>query len=246
MYKKELTGIRFLLVSQILRLITEVFVVAVFIFNYVSDSTLETIIQDVSGNLQNFVVIMSLDAMMFVFSLVSTIIYSIGIIMLSRYERKFLPAVFTLIIGNAASFVTYLPIGDMIADVIPVFSDVMLMVTTLTVMEGIMRIAYRINDEKLYSFGDLLVKICAAGYVVNMLCSICTLIFSSSYSYDDVVTVFSAASVFIELAIYIMFFVLIVRVIKSLKYYINNSEQITNSDQPSADTEEVGIETASA
>ena len=186
-------------------------------------------------------IIMALDSMMFFFSLVSTIIYAIGIIMLSRYERNFMPAIFTLFIGYATAFVTYLPIGDMLSDVILVFSDVMLMVTTLTVMEGIMRIAYRINDEKLYSFGDLLVKISAAGYVVNMLCSICTLIFSSTYnSYDTVATVFSAASIIIELAIYIMFFILVLRTLRSLKNYIKITELTPSSP------EEVGIETVSA
>ena len=246
MYKKELTGMRFIFVSQVLRLITEVFVVSSFIFNYVSGATIETILQDVAGNIKSFMIIMALDSMMFFFSLVSTIIYAIGIIMLSRYERNFMPAIFTLFIGYATAFVTYLPIGDMLSDVIPVFSDVMLMVTTLTVMEGIMRIAYRINDEKLYSFGDLLVKISAAGYVVNMLCSICTLIFSSTYnSYDTVATVFSAASIIIELAIYIMFFILILRTMKSLKTYINNTQSIS-SEPEAVGSDETAAETASA
>lgn len=239
MYKKELTGMRFLFVSQVLRLITEIFVVALFIFNYVSASTLETILQDISGNLKTFMVIMALDSMMLIFSLVSVIIYSISIIMLSHYERKFLPAIFTLLIGYAAAFVSYLPKGYMISDVISVFNDVMLMVTTLTVMEGIMLIAYKINDEKLYSFGDLFVKVSAAGYVINMLCSICMMIFSSSYSYDSASTAFSAASIIIELAIYIMFFILIIRTMKSLKNYINN-------EPAPLEPEEAGIETASA
>lgn len=240
MNKNELIGMRFLLASQVMRLISEAFIIASFLFSLFSGSTLASVISDVSGNLHSFVVIMALDSLIFVTSLISVIINLIALIMLSRYERKFLPAIFTLIIGYAAAFVGYLPMGDMISDVIPVFNDVMLMVTTLTVMEGCLRLAYSINDQKLYSFGDLLVKLSAAGYVVNMLCSICTLIFSSSFSYDSVSTVFSSASIVLELAIYILYFVLILRTMNSLKHHTEKSVPTPSQ------TEEVGTETASA
>ena len=240
MIKKELTGMRLVFFSQILRLITEVLFASSNVISLTGGLSLESAAQDGTADIGRFMYVMALDTLVLFFSIVSVIIYFIGLIILSRYERKFMPAIFTLILGYGTAFITYLPVAEMLSDVIPVFNDVMLMVTTLTVMEGIMRLAYRMNDEKLYDFGDLLVKICAAGYVVNMLCSICTLIFAASYSYDDVSTIFSSASIIIELAINIMFFILVAKAVKLLKRTIKNPEPAPT------EPEVVGAETASA
>lgn len=240
MIKKELTGMRLVFFSQILRLITEVLFAASYVLSLSGGLTLKSVVQEGLADIGSFMYVMALDMLVLFFSIASVIVYIIGLIILSRYERKFMPAIFTLILGYGTAFITYLPVAEMLSDVIPVFNDVMLMVTTLTVMEGIMRLAYRMNDEKLYDFGDLLVKICAAGYVVNMLCSTCTLIFATSYSYDDISTVFSSASIIIELAINIMFFILVVRAVKLLKRTIKDAESTPS------EPEEVGAETASA
>ena len=183
-----------------------------------------------------FVIIFS--AAIIVLLVLSVLLNTVGILMSVKAERKFLTAFFLLLFEFVGTVALYCVPSDSLADVIMVFIDVMQLVITLTIIEGIIRLAERIDDQKTADYGDFAVKLIATGYVVNMLCSICSLIFNASYSYKTVGSVLSLISIVLEIVIGVFYLITLGKASGMLKKQIRNTKAEQESDvQTEPDTE---------
>lgn len=220
-YKHTRTGLILICISQIIALVSTLFSGFITIIKMVAtNDDMSYIIEEPAVG---WLVLIGGSLAVLLTALMG-IMCTVGILMSAKAEKKFRSAFFLMLFGIAVTIALYCVSIDSIDDARLVFIDVMQLVVTLTIIEGIIRLAERLEDQKTADYGNFAVKVIATGYVINMLCSICALIFNASYSYKTVGAVLSISSVVIETGIGIFCLITLGKAIKMLSVQIGKTK----------------------
>lgn len=212
-FKKATVGMWTILVSQIILLILYIllltsFVLVLLVSNMNADYTFTSFVAD-------FVIILS--EMEGIVTVISYVMAFVGIILASTEVRKFRSA---MVWGSIAA-VLYLGItvyniftDRSMDDVGSLMGSIVMMVISVTCIEGCISIAEKIRELKAAEFYEKCVKLVVISYMATILMSMLNLILTDANSF---VTFFMISTVISQLLCVISYIFLTIVLVKTLK-----------------------------